>query len=206
MTFRTALLGCLALLAPLAMANRAEATTIYTFAGLSTSPTTTTANATATPFGFDDISICTSSTGSPAPSCGGFGSTTGSFTVAPLAGFVLNVTGFSFDERNSGGLGPTSFDVFTSADGFASPIISGALGAGAQSFTHHSTALALLNLSSPLQVRIVSTGAPAAGPVSAWMLDNVTLTAEAVPAAAPEPAAALLLLTGMAAALRRRRA
>jgi hypothetical protein len=206
MTRRNALLGTLVLVAPLMIGSRAEATTIYTFAGLNTTASTTTPNATASALGFSSLAVCTSSAGNPQPSCGGFGSSTASFSVAPLPGYVLNVTGFSFDENNTGTLGPTAFGVFTSADGFASPILSGALAPSAPTFTTHATALAFVNLSTALEVRIVSTGGPAptAGQ-TAWLLDNVTLIAEAVPARVPEPASGLLLFAGAAAALRRRR-
>jgi PEP-CTERM motif len=188
-----------------AVGVRAEATTIYAFDGLSPSPTTTTANASSSSFHFASVSpvgpTCISAIGNPGPSCGAFGDSTDSFTVTPFAGSSLSVTGFSFDERNVDVFGPTSFSVFTSADGFTSAILSGALGASAVSFTNHSTSLALFGLTGPFEVRIVATGRGNNFPQSAWLLDNVTLTAEAV----PEPASLVLLGTGLAAVARRQR-
>src|SRR5580765_5420149 len=136
-------ISTLTLVMTVAVAVRAEATTIYAFNGLSLSPTTTTANATSSSFHFSSAggAICISAIGNPGPSCGGFGDSTDSFTVTPFAGSSLSVTGFSFEERNIDVFGPTSFSVFTSADGFTSAILSGALGASAVCFTNHSTSL-----------------------------------------------------------------
>ena len=142
----------------------------------------------------------------PNVACGGFGSAIGEFTVAPLTGYRLNITGLSFDERNAGGAGPTAFHVLTSADGFTSPIVSGALAQNAPGFTNHAVSLSLFNLTDPFVVRLVSTGREEY-PMSAWYLDNVTLNVEAVPiaTAVPEPATLLLLGTGISFFTTRRR-
>lgn len=177
----------------------------YEFNGLSTAPTTTPANTTATSF---TASTCTVN-GNPGPSCGGFGDSTGSFTLTPDLGTSLSIAGFSFDEMNEGAFGPTHFDVFTSADGFVTAILSGDLTPNALGFTTHSTALSLAGLTAPFEVRIVSTGRGNAFPRSAWLLDNVTLQASAiaVPEAVPEPATLALLslaLAGLGFARRRK--
>ena len=96
--------------------------------------------------------------------------------------------------------------MLTSADGFTSPIISGALAQNAPVFTNHAVSLSLFNLTDPFVVRLVSTGRDGF-PMSAWYLDNVTLNVEAVPVstAVPEPTTLLLLGTGMGFISTRRR-
>lgn len=189
----------------------AQATTLYTFAGLSQAATITTPNATASDIEFTasgfPINLCSGSNGNPPAACGPFNNTTTSFTVTALAGYALDVSGFSFDERNIGEYGPTQFEVFTSADGYTTPIAAGALAPSASAFTNHSTALALTGLSS-LTVRIVSSGWDAQGndpPLyTPWFLDNITLRASTRPASVPEPSVLLLAGAGILAAARRR--
>lgn len=189
-------------------ASTAEATTIYSFADFDVAPSTTTANTTASNFSFTGVtgtSVCWAFA-YPDVACGGFGSTIAEFAVAPLAGYRLTITGLSFDERNPGENGPTAFHVLTSADGFASPIISGALGRNVPVFTNHAISLSVFDLADPFVVRLVSTGREDF-PMSAWYLDNVTLNVEAVPVATavPEPMTLLLVGTGMGFITTRRR-
>lgn len=185
-------------------ATTAEATTIYTFPAGSTAPTTVTANAAASNFQFYNSTYACP----PAGGCGSYGNSTDQFSVAPLAGFTLNVTGFSFDERNPGSFptSPNAFHVFTSADGFTSPILSGTLSQNAVAFTTHSTSLSLLDITGPLVVRIVASGREGL-PQHAWLLDNVTLHATAMPVstAVPEPTSLVLLGTGIGMVAARRR-
>jgi len=94
----------------------------------------------------------------------------------------------------------------TSADGFASPIISGALAPNAAGFTHQAVSLSLFNITDPFVVRLVATGRDDY-PMSTWFLDNVTLDVEAIPVATavPEPTTLLLLGTGLGFVTTRRR-
>jgi hypothetical protein len=178
-------------------ASPTEATTIYDFNdfGNHFAASTTTANATSSDFQIDSSRGWGCGT-----SCAGYGDFSAQFSVAANAGYALAVTGFSFDEWNSSQFGPTRFDVFTSVDGFSSPILSALLSPNATTFTNHTVSLALSGLTDPLTVRIVASGHDNnAGAVSAWNLDNVTLTATAVPLAAPvpEPTSMILLGTGL---------
>jgi hypothetical protein len=201
-------LGTAILLIGSTFASTAGATTIYSFDAFALTPSTTTANTTASNFSFTSAAGVTQcwATAYPNAACGGFGSAIGEFTVAPLAGYRLNITGLSFDERNAGDAGPTAFHVLTSADGFTSPIISGALAQDAPVFTHHAVSLSLFNLTDPFVVRLVATGRDDY-PMSTWFLDNVTLNVEALPAATavPEPTTLLLLGTGIGFIANRRR-
>jgi hypothetical protein len=201
-------LGTAILMVGSTFASPAGATTIYSFDSFTFTPSTTTANTTASNFSFTSAggtTLCWAPV-YPDAACGGFGSAIGEFTVAPLAGYRLTITGLSFDERNIGGVGPTAFHVLTSADGFTSPIISGALGPNAPVFTNHAVSLSLFNMTDPFVVRLVSTGRDGY-PMSAWLLDNVTLNVEALPiaTAVPEPTTLLLLGTGISFLAKRRR-
>lgn len=201
-------LGTAILLIGSTFASTVGATTIYSFDGFVTTPSTTTANTTASKFSFtggEGITQC-EAFGDPNVACGGFGSVVGEFTVAPLAGYSLTITGLSFDERNAGSFGPTAFHVLTSVDGFTSPLIAGALGQDAAVFTNHAAPLSLFNITDPFVVRLVATGRDVL-PMSTWFLDNVTLHVEAIPVATavPEPTTLLLLGTGIGVVANRRR-
>jgi hypothetical protein len=144
--------------------------------------------------------------GNPGFACGPFGDGTMSFSITADAGYGLDITRLSFDERNFGAFGPTAFSVFTSADGFASAILTDTLGSEAPWYTSHSVGLALTNWRDPLQVRIVATGRPGL-PASGWLLDNVRLDGSAQPAGAVSaPDTLALAVLGLAAlgATRRR--
>jgi len=177
----------------------AQADTIYSFEpAITWDATTNTANTTASMFlGWE---LCSSSGGNPDTYCAVFGNGTMSFTVTPLAGYTLDVTGFAFDERNWTALGPTAYAVYTSVDGFASPILSGVLAPEASGYSHHATSLSYVGLSA-FELRIVTSGEPIGGAIGAWAVDNVTLSAVTA-APVPEPASLLLLGTGLAGLVR----
>jgi hypothetical protein len=177
----------------------AQADTIYSFEpAINLNAATNTTNTTASPFlGWE---ICSSADGNPDTYCGVFGDGTMSFTVTPLAGYTLDVTGFAFDERNWTSIGPTAYAVYTSVDGFASPILSGVLAPEASSYSHHATSLSFLGLSA-FEARIVTTGEPTGGWIGVWAVDNVTLSADTA-TTVPEPASLLLLGTGLAGLVR----
>jgi hypothetical protein len=73
--------------------------------------------------------------------------------------------------------------------------------------TNHAISLALSGLTDPLIVRIVASGNDPSMGSGDWLLDNVTLTATAVPLAAPvpEPTSMVLLGTGLLGAIAERR-
>ena len=192
-------------------------TVAYGFDGAGQSPTISAPGTTASDF--MNWGICSSANGNPGGYCGTFDNfgTPGTnymfFTVTPDAGLELNLLSFSFDEINPTSAGPTGFDIFTSADGFTTAILGGALSPSASSFTNHSVSLTgaeFQGLTGPLTVRISGYGGPP--PTSTqgvWRLDNVTLnlTTSAATAPAPEPALwapTAALLAAMLAVARRR--
>lgn len=192
------------------------ATIIYTFDGFSESPSGVPANVSATDIDFrggtPSGTLTTSEIGNPPPSEGRFDNSGASgtgytfFRVTPDPGFVLNLTEFSFDERNLTNVGPTAWDVYTSADGFATPIAGAALTPEAAAFSSHATFLAAAqfqNRSDPFEVRISGFGGPPVGQTQGvWLLDNVALTFEVARARVLEPrplavtTLGLLLLVG----------
>ena len=156
----------------------------------SPAPTQTVAHTSASAIAFTGAAyFCTSFNGNPGGSCGGYGNDASTFTITPDPGYALNITGFSFDERNVDQFGPTRFDVFTSLDGFTRSLLSGALSPSATSFTHWSVALSIDDVAEPFTVRIVPSGLVGL-PASQWRLDNVRLDVAAVPFVPPVPVSA----------------
>ncbi len=192
------------------------ATVAYGFDNLSRQATVTAPGTTASLF--TNVELCTVTGGNPGGFCGSFdnfgipGTNFTFFTVTPNAGLEMNLVSFSFDEKNITAVGPTGFDIFTSADGFTTPILGGSLGASATSFTNHSVALSgpqFQDITGAFTIRISGFGGPSVGEIQgAWLLDNVTLNLTTAPVlATPEPVLWLptsVLLAAVLGASRRR--
>ena len=146
--------------------------------------------------------------GNPAGiACGGFGNGTASFQITPDSGYDLDVTGFSFDERNFGTMGPTAFSVYTSSDGFANAVHVAAVSPNQPTFTNYAVMLSFMDITNPFEVRIVASG-QSGSLASPWLLDNITLQASASligAAAVPEPGTLALAGLALAATLASRR-
>lgn len=136
--------------------------------------------------------------------CGGFGSSTLSFTVTADAGWLFDVGGFSFQGLGPIDSGPTGFAVYSSLDGFANALIGGSLAGQVANFRYdYDAGFTAANLSGPLELRIVSTGHDGL-PASAWLLDNLHLDVTLRPAqAVPEPATLALAALGLLAVVGR---
>jgi hypothetical protein len=115
------------------------------------------------------------------------------FTVTPAAGQVLDATTLSFAYRATT-TGPTSFVLRTSADAFASDLLSGTLANDTTWRTTGTLALDLPATADPLVLRLHAYGASSA--LGTWRVDDVVLGG--VVTAVPEPAAVALAL-GLAA-------
>ena len=116
------------------------------------------------------------------------------FTVTPAAGWLLDATTLSFAYRATTS-GPTSFVLRTSADAFASDLLSGTLTNDTVWRTTGNLALDLPSSADPLVVRLQAFGASSA--LGTWRIDDVVLGGAVT--AVPEPATAALAL-GLAAA------
>lgn len=141
--------------------------------------------------------------------CGGFGSTTLTFTVTPDAGWVFDVLGFRFQGLGTDpDYGPTGFGVYSSLDGFGSALIGGSLvGQVTDQRYYYDAGLVATGLGGPLELRVVSTGRDA-GVRSAWLLDNLHLEVALRPANdVAEPGSltlAAVALSSLLASARRR--
>lgn len=201
-------LGVILMLVCAVTPSQAE-TIIYTFDGLATTASGVPANVSATNINFGggtpSISLLTSTEGNPPPSGGRFDNSGASgtgytfFQVTPDPGWVLDLSEFSFDERNLTNFGPTAWDVYTSTDGFAAPIAGAALTPAATAFSSHAISLAggqFQNVSDSFEVRISGYGGPGVGMTQGvWLLDNVALTFQV--ARIPEPTPLVVIPLGL---------
>jgi hypothetical protein len=142
--------------------------------------------------------------------CGGFGSSTLSFTVSAAAGWQFDINSFVFQGvgPNSDGTAPSGYAVYSSLDGFLNPLISGSLvGQTPLQRYDYDAGLAAQGLTGPFELRLVSTGRDGL-PASAWLLDNLRLDVTLTQVGSvPEPGSAALValaLLGLRAARRAR--
>lgn len=139
--------------------------------------------------------------------CGGFGSSTLSFTVSAQAGWQFDINSFVFQGLGpQASSGPTGYAVYSSLDGFANALISGSLlGQVAEQRYDYDTGLTAQGLTGPLELRLVSTGRDSL-PASAWLLDNLRLDVSLQRiGTVPEPTSVALVavaLLGLGAARR----
>ena len=100
------------------------------------------------------------------------------FTLTPDYNKVLTVTGLSFGSRSTG-TGPQAFAVFSSLDGFTTPVATGALGNNSTWALQAPTlAPVAAETGAAITFRIYGyngTGSPAAGTAN-WRIDDLTLT------------------------------
>lgn len=137
--------------------------------------------------------------------CGGFGSSTLSFSVTAEAGWQFDIDRFSFQGLGvDPAYGPTGYAVYSSLDGFTNALIGGSLVGQTQNQRYdYDAGLSAQDLTGPFELRIVSTGRDGL-PASAWLLDNLRLdvTVERI-GTVPEPGslalAAAALFAGGAA-------
>lgn len=131
--------------------------------------------------------------------CGGFGSSTLSFTVSAASGYQFDIKSLTFEGLGPlAATGPTSYAVFTSLDNFANALISGSLTGLTENARYaYNAGFTAFDLAAPLEVRIVSFGRDAL-PASAWLLDNIRLdlTVEAI-STVPEPGSLALLAASL---------
>jgi len=133
--------------------------------------------------------------------CGGFGSSTMSFTVTAEAGWLFDVNSFTFQGLGTGDSAPTAYAVYSSLDGFANALISGSLLGQVTSHRYdYNAGLSAQGLSGPLELRIVTSGRDEL-PASAWLLDNLRLDVTVRPdSTVPEPGSLPLLALALMAA------
>lgn len=140
--------------------------------------------------------------------CGGFGSSTLSFTVSANAGYRFDINSFAFQGYvPDPDYGPTGWAVYSSLDGFTNALIDGDFSnLTPGSLIDYDAGLTADDLVGPFEIRLVSTGRDSL-PASAWLLDNLVLDVTVEhDHSVPEPGSVALLALGLTglASLRRR--
>ena len=120
--------------------------------------------------------------------------------ISPQAGFLMTLTRIELDERRSL-TGIRSWSLYSSLDGFASPLGSFAVPDDDLTRANQGVNLsaAFANLSAPVEFRVYGFQAEAAG--GTWRIDNLELSATAAAVASVPDAgsgAILLLISGVA--------
>ena len=155
---------------------------VYGFDNAQATPTVNAPNVTGS--ALSGVDECSATSGNPGGECGTSsnsgspGTNFASLTITPSAGFALDLVSFSFDQENLTSRGPTGFAVYTSSDGFTTPVLSGPLAPNATSYTNESVALSgsqYQNLTAPFAIRISGYGGPTGGDLGYLFLDNLTL-------------------------------
>lgn len=188
---------CLALVAIVT-----EAQTIgWNFNAISASPSVTTQNITSSDLGRNNNNGTTALVTDISPSSGYTGAsgtynagaaarigalntaTNGSayfeFILTPANGYSFNITGISFGTRSTG-TGPQAYTIRSSADNYASDIVSGSISNNSTWTLKSNTGIAF-SASSSVTFRIYGyngTGSPGAGTAN-WRIDDLTLTVSA---------------------------
>ncbi|MGC4075180.1 MAG: ExeM/NucH family extracellular endonuclease [Nibricoccus sp.] len=114
------------------------------------------------------------------------------FALTPVAGRQLAISALKFGSRSTG-TGPTAYTIYTSADGFVSPIASGALPGTTWALVTPTLASPIQGLSSTaLTVRVYGhsgAGSPAAGTAN-WRIDDLAVSIETAVGTPVAPAVA----------------
>ncbi len=128
-----------------------------------------------------------------------------SFTLSPETGYGVNLTSLSFGARISNVTAtPTTFQIYTSADSYGTSIASGTFTKGAWSLYSPTVTSTTTALNAPLTIRIYFLGGDGVSQTGGVRIDDLTITAQAV----PEPQTFALIGLGLTGLLlfRKRRA
>jgi len=198
------------MLGTVATANAAVVVTTYNFDGDTPVVSSVTGPVTASDMGFSGTIQYFGGNPGDAIAGTGWDGASGAqyfeFTITPDSGQSLDfsTSGLLTFDDDASGTGAADFDIYTSADSFASSI---GTGTTSQSFgTSPMNSISLISLGAlptdeAITFRISGFGGSASG--GTWRIDNVTTTLEAVPE--PSTYAAILGALGLGFVLYRRR-
>jgi PEP-CTERM motif len=120
------------------------------------------------------------------------------FTLTPEAGYSVSITSLSFGARIADVTAtPTNFQIYTSADSYATSIGSGVFTKGSWSLYSPTITTTTAALDTPLVVRIYLLGGQGGTQTGGIRIDDVTIASQAV----PEPQTYALIGLGLAALL-----